>query len=317
MKKKKILFIANNIEKLLPKVDTTVFLIQQAWVEKYDVWFCTLEDLGINTSSRLIYYANANNIIPGNNLTWFRRKKLARVSLLSFSAIIVRTDPPFDQRYLLGTNVLDFATEKGVKVVNSPASLRKFNEKLYALKFPDYTPATLISSNKKEIIDFLKSKKQIVLKPLNLMGGQGIFFIKKGDNNINVIIDTITNKGKDKIVSQEFLASIKGGDKRIIIINGIVEKFALCRKPSRQSIIANLAGGGIASVVKLSREELKIANIVAKAIRNDIFFAGMDMIDKKITEINITSPTGMRQIAEHKSSHLGSLFFDQLVKLKK
>ncbi|MDA9689576.1 glutathione synthase [Betaproteobacteria bacterium] len=315
MKKKKILFIANEIEKLLPKVDTTVFLIQQAWVEKYEVWFCTLEDLGINTSGKLLYYANANNIIPSSNYTWFSKKKLVKVSLLSFSAIIVRTDPPFNQQYLLGMNVLDFVTERGIKVINSPESLRKFNEKLYALKFPKHTPATLISSNKKEIIEFLNSKKQVVLKPLNLMGGRGIFLTKIGDNNINVIIDSITNEGKDTIVSQEFLANIKGGDKRIIIINGIVERFALCRKPKKQSIIANLAGGGTASVVKLSKEELEIAKTVAEGIKKDIFFAGLDMIDKKITEINITSPTGMRQIAEYRSSHLGPFFYEQLMKL--
>ena len=152
------MFIANEIEKLLPKVDTTVFLIQQAWIEKYEVWFCTLEDLGINTSRKLVYYVNANNVMPSNNCTWFRREKLVKVNLLSFSAIIVRTDPPFNQQYLLSMNVLDFVTEKGVKVVNSPESLRKFNEKLYALRFPEHTPATLISSNKTEIIDFLNQK---------------------------------------------------------------------------------------------------------------------------------------------------------------
>ena len=315
MTKKKILFVANEIEKLLPKVDTTVFLIQQAWIKKFEVWFCTLEDLGINTSGKLVYYVNANNLTPGSNGTWFRRKKPSKVNLLSFSAIIVRTDPPFNQRYLLGMNILDFVTEKGVKVINSPESLRKFNEKLYALKFPEHIPATLISSKKTEIIQFLKSKKQLVLKPLDLMGGQGIFLIKIGDNNLDAIIDSITNNGRDKIVSQEFLATIKGGDKRIIIINGIVEKYALCRKPKKQSIIANLARGGTASVVKLSLEELEIARIIAEGIKKDIFFAGLDMIDKKITEINITSPTGMRQIADYKSSYLGSFFYDQLMKL--
>ena len=315
MTKKKILFVANEIEKLLPKVDTTVFLIQQAWIKKFEVWFCTLQELGINTSRKLVYYVNANNLTPGSNGTWFRRKKPSEVNLLSFSAIIVRTDPPFNQRYLLGMNILDFVTEKGVKVINSPESLRKFNEKLYALRFPDHIPATLITSKKTEIIQFLKSKKQLVLKPLDLMGGQGIFLIKNGDNNLDAIIDSITNNGRDKIVSQEFLATIKGGDKRIIIINGIVEKYALCRKPKKQSIIANLARGGTASVVKLSLEEFEIARMIAEGIKKDIFFAGLDMIDKKITEINITSPTGMRQIADYKSSYLGSFFYDQLMKL--
>ena len=171
---KKILFIANKIEKLLPKVDTTVFLIQQAWVEEYEVWFSTLEDFGINTSSDLTYYVNATNVIPGNNSIWFRSRKLAKVNLLSFSAIIVRTDPPFNQRYLLGMNILDFVAEKGVRVINSPESLRKFNEKLYALKFPALTPATLISSTKR-YFEFVNQKKQLVLKPLSLKGGQGIF----------------------------------------------------------------------------------------------------------------------------------------------
>jgi len=315
MTKKKILFIANEIETLLPEVDTTVFLIQQAWVKKYEVWFCTLEDLGVNTSSKLVYYVNANNLIEGSGHSWFEKKKLTKIHLLSFSAIIVRTDPPFNQQYLLGMNILDFVTGKGVKVINSPESLRKFNEKLYALKFPDHIPPTLISSNKQEIIEFLKSKNQVVLKPLDLMGGQGIFLIKNGDNNLDVIIDSITSKGRDKVVTQEFLANIKEGDKRIIIINGIVERFALCRKPKKQSIIANLAGGGTASVVELSQEELEIARIIAEGIKEDIFFAGLDMIDKKITEINITSPTGMRQIADYKSSYLGSFFYDQLMKL--
>jgi len=126
MTKKKILFIANDIQKLLPKIDTTVFLIQQAWVEKYEVWFCTLEDLGINTSNELIFYVNANKLMPGSSHNWFEKTKLTKVNLLSFSAIIVRTDPPFNEQYLLGMNILNYVTEKGVKVVNSPDSLRKF-----------------------------------------------------------------------------------------------------------------------------------------------------------------------------------------------
>ena len=112
MTKKKILFIANEIEKLLPKVDTTVFLIQQAWVKKYEVWFCTLEDLGINTTSNFIYFANAINLIPGINRIWFKRKRVAKVNLVSFSAIIVRTDPPFNQQYLVGMNNFRFCERK-------------------------------------------------------------------------------------------------------------------------------------------------------------------------------------------------------------
>tara|TARA_B100000963_G_scaffold240655_1_gene210560 strand:- start:5464 stop:6408 length:945 start_codon:yes stop_codon:yes gene_type:complete len=312
----KLLFIANKLEYLVPEVDTTVFLMQGAWKEKYEVWFSTLQDIGINTSRELSHYVNASYITPCNSSTWYETKVTSKEDLLSFSAIIIRTDPPFDQEYLLGTNILDFVATRGVRVINAPQALRKFNEKLIALKFPDYIPPTLISSNKDEIIDFLQSRKQIVLKPLNLMGGQGVFLLNVGDYNLNAIIDSMTSRGRDKIVSQEFLVNIKEGDKRIIIINGNVEKFALCRKPRENSIVANLAGGGTFSIVKLNEEELEIANIVASNIQSDIFFAGLDMIDKKITEINITSPTGMRQIAEFKSPHLATLFFNQLKNLK-
>ena len=312
----KLLFIANKLEYLVPEVDTTVFLMQGAWKEKYEVWFSTLQDIGINTSRELSHYVNASYITPCNSSTWYETKVTSKEDLLSFSAIIIRTDPPFDQEYLLGTNILDFVATRGVRVINAPQALRKFNEKLIALKFPDYIPPTLISSNKDEIIDFLQSRKQIVLKPLNLMGGQGVFLLNVGDYNLNAIIDSMTSRGRDKIVSQEFLVNIKEGDKRIIIINGNVEKFALCRKPRENSIVANLAGGGTFSIVKLDEEELEIANIVASNIQSDIFFAGLDMIDKKITEINITSPTGMRQIAEFKSPHLATLFFNQLKNLK-
>ena len=312
----KLLFIANKLEYLVPEVDTTVFLMQGAWKEKYEVWFSTLQDIGINTSRELSHYVNASYITPCNSSTWYETKVTSKEDLLSFSAIIIRTDPPFDQEYLLGTNILDFVATRGVRVINAPQALRKFNEKLIALKFPDYIPPTLISSNKDEIIDFLQSRKQIVLKPLNLMGGQGVFLLNVGDYNLNAIIDSMTSRGRDKIVSQEFLVNIKEGDKRIIIINGNVEKFALCRKPRENSIVANLAGGGTFSIVKLDEEELEIANIVASNIQSEIFFAGLDMIDKKITEINITSPTGMRQIAEFKSPHLATLFFNQLKNLK-
>ncbi len=312
----KLLFIANKLEQLVPEVDTTVFLAQGAWKEKYEVWFSTLQDLGIDTSQRPHHYVNATNITACESSNWYESKITAKEDLLSFSAIIIRTDPPFDQQYLIGTNILDMVTTKGVRVINSPQALRKFNEKLFALNFPDHTPATLISSNKEEIIDFLQSRKKLVLKPLNLMGGRGIFLVKMGDYNLHTIIESITNQGQDKIVSQEFLVNISEGDKRIIIINGVVEKFALCRKPRQCSIIANLAGGGTSSVVKLNEEELEIANVVASNIKEDIFFAGLDMIDKKITEINITSPTGMRQIANCERPNLAALFFEQLKNLK-
>jgi glutathione synthase len=314
MSNKKILIIADEIRHLNSSVDSTVFLIQEAWEKGFDVWLTRLQDLTILQSSKPHFLTKACLVEHGEDSSWYKIKLNSQVDIYSFDYILIRVDPPFDVNYLVMTQLLSFAEDKGVTVVNSPKSLRNFNEKLFALRFPEFTPATLISSDFEEIYSFLETKNNVVFKPLNLMGGQGIFVCNKRDHNIKTIIQLLTNSGLEKIVIQEFIENISNGDKRIIIINGIVEKFALCRLPEKNSYISNLAAGGIASVVELDQEEFEIANKIASQIKTDVFFAGIDLIDKKLTEINITSPTGMRQIANHSKAKLNGQFFDLLEK---
>jgi glutathione synthase len=315
MSSKKVLIIADDIKHLNSSVDSTVFLIQEAWKRGFDVWLTRLQNLTILQSSKSHFLTKASLVEHGEDSNWYKIKLNSQVDIYSFNYILIRVDPPFDVNYLVMTQLLSFAEDKGVTVVNSPKSLRNFNEKLFALRFPEFTPATLISSDFEEIYSFLETKNNVVFKPLNLMGGQGIFVCNKGDHNIKTIIQTLTKSGMEKIVVQEFIENISNGDKRIIIINGIVEKFALCRIPEKNSYISNLAAGGIASVVELDQEEFEIANEIASQIKKEIFFAGIDLIDKKLTEINITSPTGMRQIASHSKAKLNDQFFDLLEKI--
>jgi glutathione synthase len=315
MSSKKVLIIADDIKHLNSSVDSTVFLIQEAWKRDFDVWLTRLQDLTILQSSKSHFLTKASLVEHGEDSNWYKIKLNSQVDIYSFKYILIRVDPPFDVNYLVMTQMLSFAEDKGVKVINSPKSLRNFNEKLFALRFPEFIPATLISSDFEEIYSFLGTKNKVVFKPLNLMGGQGIFVCNKGDHNIKTIIQTLTKSGMEKIVVQEFIENISNGDKRIIIINGIVEKFALCRIPEKNSYISNLAAGGIASVVELDQEEFEIANEIASQIKKEIFFAGIDLIDKKLTEINITSPTGMRQIANHSKAKLNDQFFDLLEKI--
>jgi glutathione synthase len=315
MSSKKVLIIADDIKHLNSSVDSTVFLIQEAWKRGFDVWLTRLQNLTILQSSKSHFLTKASLVEHGEDSNWYKIKLNSQVDIYSFNYILIRVDPPFDVNYLVMTQLLSFAEDKGVTVVNSPKSLRNFNEKLFALRFPEFTPATLVSSDFEEIYSFLETKNNVVFKPLNLMGGQGIFVCNKGDHNIKTIIQTLTKSGMEKIVVQEFIENISNGDKRIIIINGIVEKFALCRIPEKNSYISNLAAGGIASVVELDQEEFEIANEIASQIKKEIFFAGIDLIDKKLTEINITSPTGMRQIANHSKAKLNDQFFDLLEKI--
>ena len=273
MSSKKVLIIADDIKHLNSSVDSTVFLIQEAWKRGFDVWLTRLQNLTILQSSKSHFLTKASLVEHGEDSNWYKIKLNSQVDIYSFNYILIRVDPPFDVNYLVMTQLLSFAEDKGVTVVNSPKSLRNFNEKLFALRFPEFTPATLVSSDFEEIYSFLETKNNVVFKPLNLMGGQGIFVCNKGDHNIKTIIQTLTKSGMEKIVVQEFIENISNGDKRIIIINGIVEKFALCRIPEKNSYISNLAAGGIASVVELDQEEFEIANEIDSQIKKEIFFA--------------------------------------------
>lgn len=313
----KILFICDPIEELNQSKDSTVFLIRSAWERCYETSVCTFENLNVlSSSSGTDVFAKTTEIItPKDNVTntWWEKSKTEDTPLSKFDVIFIRTDPPFDEGYSAATLLLQVAESNGVKIFNSPKSLINHNEKLSTLDFYKYTIPTLISSEKKDLISFTQSFEKIVFKPLNEMGGNGVFIVENNDPNIPSIIQILTKKGETKIIAQQFIPQIQSGDKRILILNGEVVNCCLTRTPKKGSYIGNLAAGGHASIQPLTNRDRQIAKEIAgKLSPVGFFILGIDIIGDYLTEINVTSPTGFQEISKLSEIDLAELFYSQV-----
>jgi len=228
---------------------------------------------------------------------WYRVVETSDCVLKDFDAVVMRTDPPVDTDYLLATHLLGIAEANGARVLNRPACLRDFNEKLAILNFPQFIAPTLVSADATAIGDFLATHGDIIVKPLTEMGGSGIFRLTLADPNRNAILETLTRHGCRAIMAQRYLPEIKDGDKRILLIAGEVVPWALARIPKAGETRGNLAAGGTARAQPLSARDREIAETIAPwAQANGIFLAGLDVIGECLTEINVTSPTGFQEI---------------------
>ncbi len=219
--------------------------------------------------------------------------------LSTLDVILMRKDPPFNMEYVYTTYMLDLAAAQGTVIVNSPSALRDINEKLYTSWFPQCCPPTLVSRYQYRFKDFLKRHGEIVVKPLDEMGGASIFRIRDSDLNTNVILETMTRGGTRMALAQQFIPQYINGDKRILIIDGEPIPFALARIPAKGEFRANLAAGGIGKGVELTDRDYWISRQVGPLLRDKgILFAGLDVIGDYLTEINITSPTCIRELQE-------------------
>ena len=228
----------------------------------------------------------------------YKGEKLNGFSQTYFDAILMRKDPPFDNEYLYSTYLLEIAAHHGVKVLNSPSAIRSWNEKLSVTRFPQFAPAFIVTVNHDLIREFLKIHQDIVVKPLDGMGGSSIFRLTLSDPNISVILETMTDFGRRTIMVQKYLPEILQGDKRIIVIDGEPLPYALARIPKLGETRGNLAAGGTGVAQLLSARDLEIATTVGKTLKEQgLFLVGLDVIGDSLTEINVTSPTGMVEIA--------------------
>lgn len=220
-----------------------------------------------------------------------------------FTGILMRKDPPFDNEYLYSTYLLELAQNQGATVLNNPVAIRNWNEKLSVTRFPQFAPQFLVTANNELIRAFLNQHQDIVVKPLDGMGGSSIFRLKTDDPNISVILETITKFGTQTVMAQQYLPQILQGDKRILVINGEPLPYALARIPKAGETRGNLAAGGTGVAQKLSTRDLEIATTVGKALKKEgLFLVGLDVIGDHLTEINVTSPTGMVEIAKQTKS---------------
>ena len=261
-----------------------------------------------------IVFANARKtLVRDSEQDWYECEDIEALPLNSIDIVFMRKDPPFDMDYIYATYLLEQAENSGTLVVNKPSSLRDANEKLFALNFPECIPETLVSSNIKKLSEFISKIKTAVVKPLDGMGGTDIFKLTKGDKNIEEVLLKITNQGSRFIMAQEFLPEIKNGDKRILLINGKPVDYALARIPAAGSFKGNLAAGAKGVGQPLSARDRHLCSQIAPMlIEKELMFVGLDVIGDYITEINVTSPTCIRELDSQFDLNISSMLLDEI-----
>ena len=288
--------IMNPIEKADINRDSTIAIIA-ALQEKSKIYYILPNTLHI--SNNKIYAKTGTLTINKKKKVFYEIKNIRLKELSTLNCILFRLDPPVDEHYIQITHILDILESQGVLIINSPQSVRDFNEKLLGNKLTSKLVPTLVTSNEIFINNFLKKYKKIVIKPMNLMSGKGIVSLSHGNRSNKIIIKELIKEPKKYMICQKFLKEIVNGDTRILITNGIVHENVLVRYPPKNDFRSNLSYGGRYKIKKINKKFINNLKEVALYLKyNRIYFAGVDMIGDYITEINITSPTGIKQIEE-------------------
>ena len=244
---------------------------------------------------------------------FFSMEEPRLMALGDIDVLLMRKDPPFDSEFLYATQILSLAEKDGALVVNNPQALRDYNEKLFTAWFSELIPDTLVSSDSERIKAFHAKHKDIICKPLDGMGGTSIFRIKDDGNNLGVVIETLTNKGQRYMMAQKYLPEIADGDKRILIVDGEVVPYALARLPGKGETRGNLAAGGTGRPQPLSERDKEVAEKIAPVVKSHgLMFVGLDVIGDKVTEINVTSPTCVREIEASFDINIMAMLFDAI-----
>ncbi|UCH53637.1 MAG: glutathione synthase [Pseudomonadota bacterium] len=276
--------------------DTTLAMLWEAQARGWQIHYFEVPDLYVRDGRA--YGRGRSLVVRRDPAHWFDWTNPAQEqALAAFDVILMRKDPPFDQEYLYATYILEFAETEGALIVNRPQALRDANEKLYLAQFPDCAPPLLVTSAHARLIEFLDEHQDILLKPLDAMGGSSVFRLRRADPNVNVTIEMLTQRGARHIMAQRFLPEIAHGDKRILLIDGEPVPYALARHPKPGETRANLAVGGTYSGVELSVRDRWLCAQLAPSLRSKgLLFVGIDVIGEFVTEINVTSPTCAREL---------------------
>ena len=309
----KLAVVMDPIERIKPEKDGTLDLLLSAQSFGYELTRFHSEELRISDGKPL-GIGRSISVFDDIN-SWFKYGSENEFCLNDFDVILMRKDPPFDMEYIYSTYVLDLAKMNGAKVINEPSAIRNLNEKVSITLFPDVTPPTLVSSSQKDLRSFLNEHKKIVVKPLDGMGGRSIFIVEKGEKNTNTIFEEMTKNDSKTIMAQKYIPEIKNGDKRIHLVFGKHVDMALARVPSEEDHRGNLVMGAVGEVRKLTQRDKEICNqIGATLLKAGVYFAGIDVIGDYLSEINITSPTGMREISKNSEVNVSDVFFKALQK---
>jgi glutathione synthase len=303
-----LVFILDHLESLKVHKDTSLAIMREAHRRGHELFVSMQHDLFLRGDQARIKSHAFTFTAHGYELG-----AATECNPADCNAIIMRKDPPFDNEYLYSTYLLEIAANQGAQVFNNPAAIRGWNEKLSVTRFPQFAPEFLVTANNALIREFLNTHQDIVVKPLDGMGGSSIFRLSLNDPNISVILETITQHGTRTIMAQRYLTEILQGDKRIIIINGEPLPYALARIPLAGETRGNLAAGGTGVAQALSARDYEIASAVGKVLKQEgLFLVGLDVIGDHLTEINVTSPTGMVEIAKQTDCDPAALMLDAL-----
>jgi glutathione synthase len=310
----KLLFVADPLETFKTYKDTTFAMMREAAARGHDLLACEPRDLVWERDGRVSARVRAIALAAPNSAAWFVERAAPTVlALASADAVLMRKDPPFDSEYFYATHLLEQAERDGARVFNKPRALREHPEKLAILEFPKYIAPTIVTRDEAAIKRFHAAHKDIVLKPLDGMGGMGIFRVGADGLNLGSITETLNRNGTVTVMAQRYLTEITAGDKRILVIDGVAVPHVLARIPQGSEIRGNLAVGGKGVAQPLSARDREIAEAIGPVLAaRGLLLVGLDVIGDSLTEINVTSPTGFQEIMQQSGFDVAKVFIDAL-----
>ena len=307
----KIGIVMDPIGSITPYKDSSLAMLLEAGRRGAEIHYFEQSDLRMvsgkatGRSTRLT--------VRDDNEDWYTLGDEAEVELGDLDAILMRKDPPFDMEYIYTTYILDRAQEAGALIVNNPQALRDMNEKAFTAWFPECTPLTLVTRSMDDMKAFVAEHGRAVVKPLDGMGGRSIFVVNQGDKNANVIYETLTDYGSQFAMAQQYIPEISDGDKRILLVDGEAIPYSLARIPTDEDNRGNLVAGAAAIGRALTDADRRVCDIVGPVLKErGVLFCGIDVIGEYLTEVNVTSPTGIRELDKQFEMNIAGTLFDAI-----
>ena len=307
----KLAFIADPLDSFKIYKDTTFAIMREAAARGHALYAMEQEDLTWRGGT---VYGNARRLhLTGEKPRWYRAEEAATVALQDFDAVLMRKDPPFDMEYVYSTYLLELAEANGAKVFNRPRAIRDWNDKMGIARFTRFTPPTLVTRRESLVREFLAEHRDVILKPLDGMGGISVFRVRDDDPNVNVIIETVTHYGRKTIMAQSYIPEIRDGDKRVLLIGGKPVPYCLARIPRPGETRGNLAAGATGVARELTARDREIAETLGPALNGEgLLLVGLDVIGDYLTEVNVTSPTCFQEITEQTGFNVAGMFLGAL-----
>jgi glutathione synthase len=309
----KIAFLANSLSDFKIYKDTTYAMMAEAASRGHEIYALQHHDLACRDgkvtgrASRITMTGDAND--------WYRADAPQVLPLTAFDVVLERTDPPFNMEYVYATYLLELAEKQGARILNRPQAIRDHNEKLAILQFPQFVSPTLVSRDEATLRAFQEEHGDIILKPLDGMGGAGVFRVKADGMNLGSIIETLTHNGSRSIMAQRFIPDITQGDKRVLVIGGEVVPYCLARIPQGNEVRGNLAAGGLGVAQEISAHDREIGETLGPVLmQRGLLLVGLDVIGDCLTEVNVTSPTCFQEIEQQTGFKVAAMFIDAVEK---